>query len=60
VSASIYKSNPPGRKTAYSDKSGKGVAASMMMAQLHALFRSLTGISLSVRAGEFHRRGRNS
>jgi sigma-B regulation protein RsbU (phosphoserine phosphatase) len=28
------------------DVSGKGVAASMMMAQLHALFRSLTGMSL--------------
>lgn len=28
------------------DVSGKGVAASMLMAQLHALFRSLTGISL--------------
>jgi sigma-B regulation protein RsbU (phosphoserine phosphatase) len=28
------------------DVSGKGVAASMLMAQLHALFRSLTGMSL--------------
>ena len=28
------------------DVSGKGVAASMIMAQLHALFRSLTGMSL--------------
>jgi sigma-B regulation protein RsbU (phosphoserine phosphatase) len=28
------------------DVSGKGVAASMVMAQLHALFRSLTGMSL--------------
>ena len=28
------------------DVSGKGVAASMMMAQLHALFRSLAGMSL--------------
>ena len=28
------------------DVSGKGVAASMMMAQLHALFRGLTGMSL--------------
>jgi sigma-B regulation protein RsbU (phosphoserine phosphatase) len=28
------------------DVSGKGVAASMMMAQLHALFRSMTGMSL--------------
>lgn len=28
------------------DVSGKGVAAAMMMAQLHALFRSLTGMSL--------------
>jgi len=28
------------------DVSGKGVAASMMMAQLHALFRSLSGMSL--------------
>jgi sigma-B regulation protein RsbU (phosphoserine phosphatase) len=28
------------------DVSGKGVAASMMMAQLHALFRSLTGMAL--------------
>jgi sigma-B regulation protein RsbU (phosphoserine phosphatase) len=28
------------------DVSGKGVAASMMVAQLHALFRSLTGMSL--------------
>jgi sigma-B regulation protein RsbU (phosphoserine phosphatase) len=30
------------------DVSGKGVAASMMMAQLHALFRSLTGMSLGL------------
>ena len=30
------------------DVSGKGVAASMMMAQLHALFRSLTGMSLPI------------
>src|SRR5437868_110490 len=28
------------------DVSGKGVAASMLMAQLHALFRSLTGLAL--------------
>ncbi len=28
------------------DVSGKGVAASMLMAQLHAMFRSLTGMSL--------------
>lgn len=28
------------------DVSGKGVAASMLMAQLHALFRSLTGMAL--------------
>ena len=28
------------------DVSGKGVAASMLMAQLHALFRSLTGLGL--------------
>ena len=28
------------------DVSGKGVAASMMMAQLHALFRSMTGMAL--------------
>ena len=28
------------------DVSGKGVAASMLMAQLHALFRSLTGMNL--------------
>lgn len=28
------------------DVSGKGVAASMLMAQLHALFRTLTGMSL--------------
>lgn len=28
------------------DVSGKGVAASMIMAQLHALFRSLTGMSM--------------
>ena len=28
------------------DVSGKGVAASMLMAQLHALFRSLTGMSM--------------
>jgi len=28
------------------DVSGKGVAASMLMAQLHALFRSLTGMSV--------------
>jgi sigma-B regulation protein RsbU (phosphoserine phosphatase) len=28
------------------DVSGKGVAASMLMAQLHALFRSLTGMGL--------------
>jgi len=28
------------------DVAGKGVAASMLMAQLHALFRSLTGMSL--------------
>lgn len=28
------------------DVSGKGVAASMLMAQLHALFRSMTGMSL--------------
>lgn len=28
------------------DVSGKGVAASMLMAQLHALFRSLTGVAL--------------
>jgi sigma-B regulation protein RsbU (phosphoserine phosphatase) len=28
------------------DDSGKGVAASMLMAQLHALFRSLTGMTL--------------
>jgi sigma-B regulation protein RsbU (phosphoserine phosphatase) len=31
---------------ALGDVSGKGVAASMLMTQLHALFRSLTGISL--------------
>jgi phosphoserine phosphatase RsbU/P len=31
---------------AVGDVSGKGVAASMLMTQLHALFRSLTGISL--------------
>lgn len=30
------------------DVSGKGVAASMLMAQLHALFRSLTGMSLAL------------
>ena len=30
----------------FGDVSGKGVAASMLMAQLHALFRSLTGMSL--------------
>ncbi len=30
------------------DVSGKGVAASMLMAQLHALFRSLTGMNLSL------------
>ena len=30
------------------DVSGKGVAASMLMAQLHALFRSLTGLSLGL------------
>jgi phosphoserine phosphatase RsbU/P len=30
------------------DVSGKGVAASMLMTQLHALFRSLTGIALSL------------
>jgi sigma-B regulation protein RsbU (phosphoserine phosphatase) len=30
------------------DVSGKGVAASMLMTQLHALFRSLTGIGLSL------------
>jgi serine phosphatase RsbU (regulator of sigma subunit) len=28
------------------DVSGKGVAASMLMTQLHALFRSLTGMAL--------------
>lgn len=31
---------------ALGDVSGKGVAASMLMAQLHALFRSLTGMNL--------------
>ena len=31
---------------ALGDVSGKGVAASMLMAQLHALFRSLTGLAL--------------
>jgi len=31
------------------DVSGKGVAASMLMAQLHALFRSLTGMALPLR-----------
>jgi phosphoserine phosphatase RsbU/P len=31
---------------AVGDVSGKGVAASMLMTQLHALFRSLTGMSL--------------
>ena len=31
---------------ALGDVSGKGVAASMLMAQLHALFRSLTGLPL--------------
>lgn len=31
---------------AIGDVSGKGVAASMLMAQLHALFRSLTGMNL--------------
>ncbi len=31
---------------ALGDVSGKGVAASMLMAQLHALFRSLTGMAL--------------
>ena len=31
---------------AVGDVSGKGVAASMLMTQLHALFRSLTGLSL--------------
>ncbi len=31
---------------ALGDVSGKGVAASMLMAQLHALFRSLTGMGL--------------
>ncbi len=31
---------------ALGDVSGKGVAASMLMTQLHALFRSLTGLSL--------------
>ena len=30
------------------DVSGKGVAASMLMTQLHALFRSLTGMGLSL------------
>jgi sigma-B regulation protein RsbU (phosphoserine phosphatase) len=30
------------------DVSGKGVAASMLMAQLHALFRSLTGMDLAL------------
>ena len=33
---------------ALGDVSGKGVAASMLMAQLHALFRSLTGMALSL------------
>src|ERR1700732_3924250 len=35
-----------GRLLLLGDVSGKGVAASMLMAQLHALFRSLTGMSL--------------
>jgi hypothetical protein len=40
------------------DVSGKGVAASMLMAKLHALFRSLTGMALRWRLASDHGRER--